>query len=128
MNIFKINTVPRSVWIIPCILLRVDLVWVQCRLHQELLVRWLAWCFYLILSQLSLLAYLLVAILFIYCWRFYYGYHQSRFWDARPSGAPFWDEIVGFLFVMVALPASLVFYFGGIYFISYFRCMETMAH
>lgn len=112
MNIFKFNTAPRSIWTNPLHFIACGFGVGAMPFAPGTFGTMVGVVFYLILSKLSLLAYLLIAILLFIVGVFITD-KTNRDFGTHDHPAPVWDEIVGFLFVMVALPQRWYFILAG---------------
>ncbi len=115
MNISKkINHVPPIVW-------RDPLVFIACGFGVGAMPILPGTCgtllgvvFFLLLSKLSLLWYCVVAIWFFIVGIFLCDFANKRFGtDDHPAAV--WDEIASFLFVMIAIPHTAYFLWGGFF-------------
>ena len=108
----KINKVPRSVWTDPW-------QFIACGFGVGAMP-WLPGTFgtlvgvvvYLMLSQLSLLAYCIITLVLFILGVILCDLTNRRF-GTQDHPAAVWDEIVGFLFVMIAVPKTWYFILIG---------------
>lgn len=112
MNIFKINTVPRSVWTNPIHFIACGFGIGAMPIAPGTFGTLIGVVFYLMLAHLSLPAYLLITIVLFIIGVFITDI-TNRDFGTHDHPAPVWDEIVGFLFVMIALPNRWYFILLG---------------
>ena len=112
MSTLPTNTVPRAVWTDPMLFIACGfgvgaMPWMHGTFGTLVGV-----VFYLILNRLPLLLYVLIAIVLLVIGVFITD-TANRTLDVCDHPAVVWDEIVGFLFVMVAIPQRWYFILLG---------------
>lgn len=112
MNIFRVNKVPRSVWTNPIHFIACGFGIGAMPIAPGTFGTLVGVIFYLMLNRLPLISYIGVAVLLFVIGVVITGITNRDFGE-EDHPAAVWDEVVGFLFVMIAIPPHWYFILLG---------------
>lgn len=119
MNILQMNRVPQSVWINPIHFIACGFGVGAIPIMPGTFGTVLGVLFYLMMSRLPLFIYFAITVLFFLAGVVMTGI-TNRDFGTHDHSAAVWDEVVGFLVVMIGIPQQWIFILLGFIFFRIF--------